>query len=197
MSELRMTKPPAVLLRMFLNERHRLVKRIKQVVGSTSVAEDLAQDTFVKLWQRSSKDTDTAGLLHRTAQNLALDYLRSQAVRRRYQTNELNAADEPPQAPSPEQIANTMQQWQRLTEQLNDLPPRTKRVFLLNRIEGETYNAIAERLGISISTVEKDMMRAMRLCREWKRQSINEEEAPAKRCINNNKPCIQKGLDRD
>lgn len=193
-----MVKPSSALLRMFLNERHRLVKRIKQVVGSTSVAEDLAQDTFVKLWQRTSKEDDTSGLLHRTAQNLALDYLRSQEVRRRHQTHEFNTTiDEPPQAPNPEQITNTIQQWQKLTEQLNTLPPRTKRVFLLNRINGETYNAIAERLGISVSTVEKDMMQAMRQCREWKKQSINEENIQPTRYINNKQPRSQEGLDRD
>ena len=118
-----MTKTSSALLRMFLNERHRLIKRIKQVVGSTSVAEDLAQDTFVKLWQRPSKETDTAGLLHRTAHNLALDYLRSQGVRKRHQTQEFNATiDEPPQEPSPEQIAHKTQQWQKLIDQLNTLP---------------------------------------------------------------------------
>lgn len=198
MSKPRMTKTSSALLRMFLNERHRLIKRIKQVVGSTSVAEDLAQDTFVKLWQRPSKETDTAGLLHRTAHNLALDYLRSQGVRKRHQTQEFNATiDEPPQEPSPEQIAHKTQQWQKLIDQLNTLPPRTKRVFLLNRISGETYQAIAERLGISVSTVEKDMMHAMRQCRKWKKQSINEENIQSTRCINNNRPRSQEGLDRD
>ncbi|MDQ7728862.1 RNA polymerase sigma factor [Halomonas sp. SpR8] len=189
-----MTKPSSTLLRMFQNERHRLVKRIKQVVGSTSVAEDLAQDTFVKLWQRPPNATDTPGLLHRTAHNLALDYLRAQEVRRRHQTEELHTAtEEPPQAPSPEQLATTLQQWQHLIEQLDTLSERAKHVFLLNRVEGETYTAIAERLGISISTVEKDMMRAMRLCREWQRQTQSEEDRHPKRSIYNNTSHSQEG----
>lgn len=189
-----MTKPSSALLRMFQKERHRLIKRIRQVVGSTSVAEDLAQDTFVKLWQRPPNATDTPGLLHRTAHNLALDYLRAQEVRRRHHSEASNiSADEPLQAPSPEQLATTLQQWQSLLEQLDTLPERAKHVFLLNRVEGETYTAIAERLGISISTVEKDMMRAMRLCREWQRQTQSEEDRRAKRSIYNNTSHSQKG----
>ncbi|WP_249977006.1 RNA polymerase sigma factor [Vreelandella olivaria] len=181
-----MTKSTSALLRMFQHERQRLVKRIRQVVGSTSVAEDLVQDTFVKLWQRPLKEADSPGLLHRTAHHLALDYLRAQEVRQRHHLEELdNAANEPPQAPSPEQISVTLQQWQTLTDQLDTLPERAKQVFLLNRVEGETYTAIAERMGLSISTVEKDMMRAMRLCRQWQQQYADEEKRCLKRCTNN------------
>jgi RNA polymerase sigma-70 factor (ECF subfamily) len=40
-------------------------------------------------------------------------------------------------------------------------------VFLLNRLDGMTYPAIAKALGVSVSTVEKDMIRALDLCRRW------------------------------
>lgn len=188
-----MSKPSPSLLNMFLNERQRLIKRIRQVVGSASEAEDLAQETFLKLWQRPTTDADTPGLLHRTAHNLALDHLRAQAVRKRHQEHELHdSADHAPQIPSPEKLATTVQQWQRLIAQLDTLPERAKEVFLLNRVEGETYTAIADRLGVSISTVEKDMMRAMRLCRQWQQQTRDEEERRVKRYTNNNTTHSQK-----
>ncbi|TVP52144.1 MAG: RNA polymerase sigma factor [Halomonas sp.] len=188
-----MSKPSSSLLHMFNNERQRLVKRIRHVVGSASEAEDLAQETFLKLWQRPTTDADTPGLLHRTAHNLALDHLRAQAVRQRHQEHELhNSADHSSQNPSPEKLATTLQQWQRLIAQLDTLPERAKEVFLLNRVEGETYTAIAERLGVSISTVEKDMMRAMRLCRKWQQQVRDEEDQRAKRYTNNNTTHSQK-----
>ncbi|CAN0433086.1 unnamed protein product [Ectocarpus sp. 12 AP-2014] len=188
-----MSKPPSSLLHMFLNERQRLVKRLRQVVGSASEAEDLAQETFLKLWQRPTTDADTPGLLHRTAHNLALDYLRAQTVRKRHQEQELHdSAEYRPQDPSPEKLATTLQQWQRLIMQLDTLPERAKKVFLLNRVEGETYTAIADRLGVSISTVEKDMMRAMRLCRQWQQQTRDEEERRVKRYTHNNTTHSQK-----
>lgn len=188
-----MTEPTSGLLNMFKNERHRLVKRIRQIVGNASEAEDLAQETFLKLWQRPTTDADTPGLLHRTAHNLALDHLRAQAVRQRHQEQELHDnADHRPQDPSPEKLATTLQQWQSLVAQLDTLPERAKDVFLLNRVEGETYSAIAERLGVSISTVEKDMMRAMRLCRQWQQQITNEEDRRTKRYTHNNTTYSQK-----
>ena len=47
-------------------------------------------------------------------------------------------------------------------------------MFLLNRLEGETYAAIADKLGLSVSTVEKDMMRAMLACRRCLQQMRDE-----------------------
>ena len=182
-----MSKPPSSLLHMFLNERQRLIRRLRQIVGNASEAEDLAQDAFIKLWQRPPSDADTPGLVHRTAHNLALDHLRAQSVRKRHQKDEQHEGSyEYFQAPSPEKLAMTLQQWQRLIEQLDTLPERTKHVFLLNRVEGETYNTIAARLEISVSTVEKDMMRAMRLCREWQKRTKDEEDRRVKRCNHNN-----------
>lgn len=164
-----MTKPSHSLLQMFLGERLRLVKRIRRIVDNDAVAEDLAQETFLKLWQRPSSGEDSAGLLYRTAHNLALDHLRAQGVRQRYQQSE-PAEPEAQTASNPERIAEVVERWESLVASLETLPERARRVFLLNRVEGETYAVIAERLGVSVSTVEKDMMLAMRLCREWQRR---------------------------
>lgn len=163
-----MTKPPQSLLQMFLGERSRLVKRIKRIVDNDATAEDLAQETFLKLWRRPPGD-DTTGLLYRTAQNLALDHLRAQKVRQRHEEQTQDQEQERyDDEPTPEDIATTIERWHGLMEVLDALPTRTRRIFLLNRVEGETYAAIAKRLNVSVSTVEKDMMRAMRACREWR-----------------------------
>lgn len=42
-----------------------------------------------------------------------------------------------------------------------ELPERTRRIFVLNRLHGETYQEIADRLGVSVSTVQKHLMRAL------------------------------------
>ena len=47
---------------------------------------------------------------------------------------------------------------------LDGLKPRTRRVFLLSRLEGKSYPAIARQLQVSLSTVEKDMAQALRHC---------------------------------
>lgn len=185
-----MTKPSPSLATLFARERQRLVQRVRRIVGCKSAAEDIAQDTYLKLWQRPLSNKDTAGLLHRTAHNLALDHLRAQAVRQRYQAEAPEEAEEVPVTPDPERVAATLQQWQALIEQLDDLPSRTRQIFLLNRVDGETYAAIAKRLGVSMSTVEKEMMLAMRTCLDWQQQRQNEEKAALER-FNDNTPRYQ------
>ncbi|MCE8021095.1 sigma-70 family RNA polymerase sigma factor [Halomonas sp. MCCC 1A11036] len=164
---------PRALLKMFLGERPRLVQRISRIVDNEAEAEDLAQESFVKLWRRQPKDDDSVGLLYRTAHNLALDHLRAQKVRQRHQEGaQVEAQDDA--HPSAESIAATLERWGDLVAELDALPARTRRIFLLNRVEGETYAAIAERLEVSVSTVEKEMMRAMRVCRQWQRRHDEE-----------------------
>ena len=168
-----MPTSPRSLLKMFLVERPRLVQRINRLVDNDAEAEDLAQDTFVKLWHRQPKEDDSVGLLYRTAHNLALDHLRAQKVRQRHQEG-VQAEEQDDAHPGPERIAATLERWGYLVAELEELPARTRRIFLLNRVEGETYAAIAERLGVSVSTVEKEMMRAMRACRQWQRRHDQE-----------------------
>jgi RNA polymerase sigma factor (sigma-70 family) len=43
-----------------------------------------------------------------------------------------------------------------------DLPERTRTVFVLRRLEGQSYREISLRLGLSVSAVEKHMLRAVR-----------------------------------
>jgi len=46
------------------------------------------------------------------------------------------------------------------------LPPRQKEVYMLHRVEGLKYNEIAERLNISVNTIENHMSRALKTIRE-------------------------------
>ena len=152
-----------VLTELFQGERRRLIQLVQRIVRSEAVAEDLVQETFLKLWGRRVNG-DSTGLLYRTAHNLALDHLRAQKVRHRHA--ERSRVDDMALPPA-DRAAEVAEEWRQLAEVLEGLPPRTRRIFLLNRVDGETYAAIAAMLDVSTSTVEKDMMRAMRACRQW------------------------------
>ena len=52
-----------------------------------------------------------------------------------------------------------------VTMTINDLPERTREIFLLNRQEGLKYKEIAERLSISVKTVEANMGKALKALR--------------------------------
>ncbi|MDD0841750.1 RNA polymerase sigma factor [Pseudomonas sp. Gutcm_11s] len=147
-------------LSLYLREQSRVLQLIRRIVGDRSTAEDLAQDTFLRLWDRQLGESDR-GLLFRTAQNLALDHLRARQVRQRHACQQ---ADEEEQALDLQQQAEARQELELLLQRLRGLPRRSQQVFLLSRVDGMPYASIAERLGVSLSTVEKDMIRVLQHC---------------------------------
>lgn len=153
------------LLKLFLAERSRLVRAIGRIVGSRATAEDIAQDTYVRLRGQQVTGNDK-GLLFRTARNLAIDHLRAGKVRAAYAETlpREETSDEPPADAA--MIAR--EELEAFLAALRTLPERTQRVFLLNRLDGMSYKAIAAMLGVSVSTVEKDMIRALELCRRFR-----------------------------
>src|SRR5262245_50272136 len=72
-----------VLLQIFVAERSRVVALVRRIVGCRATAEDLAQETLLRLWGRPV-GTEDRSLLFRTAQNLAIDHLRERRVRVEY-----------------------------------------------------------------------------------------------------------------
>ena len=62
---------------------------------------------------------------------------------------------------SPERILLGREAYARMVEALQELPERARTIFVLNRFEELSAGEIARRLGVSVSTVEKDMMRAI------------------------------------
>ncbi|MGA4635348.1 RNA polymerase sigma factor [Pseudomonas solani] len=151
---------PSPFLALYLREQNRLLQLIRRIVGDRSTAEDLAQDTFLRLWDRELGDGDRS-LLFRTAQNLALDHLRARQVRSRHAREQMEDEGD---GPDLQQQAEAHQELEHLLRRLQGLPRRCQQVFLLSRLDGLSYASIAERLGVSLSTVEKDIIRVLQHC---------------------------------
>jgi RNA polymerase sigma-70 factor (ECF subfamily) len=158
-----MITKPATLTQLFAAERARVVRLIGRIVGCRATAEDLAQDAFLRLWNRGDMVADPS-YLFRTAQNLALDHLRAQRVRSDH-AETVTAEQDTDDGLTPHSAFAARQELEALQTALSGLPDRTQRVFLLNRLDGLSYGDIALRLEVSVSTVEKDMIRALEACR--------------------------------
>jgi RNA polymerase sigma factor (sigma-70 family) len=63
---------------------------------------------------------------------------------------------------SPERELQSRQYFELILAKINCLPEKTRQIFILNRFEDMTYRQISTDLGISISAVEKHMMKALR-----------------------------------
>jgi RNA polymerase sigma-70 factor (ECF subfamily) len=81
-------------------------------------------------------------------------------------------------APDPEATAMARDELRRLRAIVAGLPTQQRRVFTLRKVYGMSPQAIADRLGLSVSTVEKHLVKAVRLCAE---ALAREDEAPGGR----------------
>jgi len=143
------------------------MRYFRRHVSSADDAEDLTQDTLTKLSQQS--DQRLADVLNpeafvmRIASNLLRDRFRRDRSHHVHDhvSLEVVTSDWQSEEPSCERVYADRARLQKFLSALDGLPPRCRQVFLLQRYDGLTYSAIAKRLEISVSAVEKHMMRAL------------------------------------
>jgi RNA polymerase sigma-70 factor, ECF subfamily len=137
---------------------------IYKYVKNKEEAEDITQNVFIRIWnKRESIDTSKGfdGFLFTIAYRLVIDQLRQHALRPGGKLNvdaqdaafisTLTAED----TLNEHTLASTYQ------KALDTLPPKRKEIFILSRHEGLSNKAIAEKLDISIKTVENQMTAAL------------------------------------
>lgn len=127
-------------------------------------AEDLSQDTFVRLLGRPDLHSprEPRALLAAIARGLLIDHFRRSALERAY-LDELALLPEAAQ-PGPEQQALALAALREVERLLGQLSPKARAAFLHNRLDGMGHAEIAERLGVSVSRVRQYLAQAMRQC---------------------------------
>lgn len=144
----------------------RLVQFFRLRTGSQDDATDLAQDAFARL---SAVDLDRVQLpgpfLYATASNLLRDRARSRSMRDAAITGPADFDRLICPQPHAEQALAGKEQLAVLESALLELPPKCRAVLVLYRFDELSQRAIADRLGISVSMVEKYLKRAQDHCR--------------------------------
>jgi RNA polymerase sigma-70 factor (ECF subfamily) len=129
-------------------------------------AKDACQEVFLELWKNRKKLHITSSLkayLHRGAMNRSLNIIKS---RNRHAGQNLETTPEIiTKADTPLQITEYHELKNQIEAGINQLPERCRQVFVLSRYEGKKYREIAELLGISIKTVENQMLKALKTLR--------------------------------
>jgi RNA polymerase sigma-70 factor (ECF subfamily) len=149
---------------LFRSERRRLLSFFKRRAGDE--AADLVQEVFVRAAgnARLAELDSPAAYVQRIARNLLID----RARRQKSNPALFLPFDEWQDAiASPEQAwaIEATDLWASYRQAIAAMPPKTRRVFEMSRTEEYTYRQIAERLGVTVATVEYHMMRALAACR--------------------------------
>jgi RNA polymerase sigma-70 factor, ECF subfamily len=145
----------------------------KSFVHDEAIAEDIASDGLIKLWEKlKEKDIEhPAALLLAILKNKALDCLKHQAIKEEVlhtlsdlNQHELEIRISTLQACDPEEIFSE-EIRQIISKTLDRLPEQTRKAFIMSRFQHKTNKEIAEVLGISIKGVEYHITKALKQLR--------------------------------
>lgn len=140
--------------------RDRLYRLAVQVVGERAEAEDVVQETMIKIWEkRDSLDqiNNLDAWCARLVRNLGIDRYRSR--KRRAQINLDQAATVADAAPSPVGHLQARDLQHQIDHCMQQLPTQRRMVIHLREVEGLSYKEIAQTLEISLDQVRTDIHR--------------------------------------
>lgn len=148
-----------------INARYRDVVRryFLKRVGNHAEAEDLTQDLLLRLAQKLDMHEveNPEAFLFTTAANLLKDRGRRQRTSSRFLAEISASRSENFEALSPERVLVSKQSLQAILQAQNELDQRVRDVFILHRLEGMKYADIAKLYGLSVSSIEKDIIKAL------------------------------------
>lgn len=136
-------------------------------IPEQALAEELVQDTFLKIWnnrQKLTKILSPEAYLFTMAKHLCLDYLRKIKKENELKTELLqkkevshNLVDDFIISKQYEELLSTV---------IKNLPQRQREIFEMSRHQGKSHKEIAQILGISPKTVDEHMSRALKAIRK-------------------------------
>jgi RNA polymerase sigma-70 factor (ECF subfamily) len=142
----------------------RVLAMARRITGNAAEAEDVAQDAFLRVWQKSPDwqegDARFSTWLYRVVVNLCVDR------KRRRPTAPIEAAGDPEDpAPSAESQLADQQRNRRVADAVAQLPERQRTALVLTYYEELSNASVAEIMGVSVSALESLLVRARKALR--------------------------------
>ncbi|MDF1696647.1 MAG: RNA polymerase sigma-70 factor [Saprospiraceae bacterium] len=138
-------------------------------IGITSdrkMAQDVVQDVFTKIWAKRNElsiNSSPKSYLFQAVKHRAYEILRKRQNESKVDIgmveSSYNAQNEI------EEQANKFMLKEHLYKSIRQLPPKCQEIFVMNKVNGLTYNEIADDLGLSVKTVENQIGKAYRKLR--------------------------------
>jgi len=161
--------PPEQDLGQFLRENNNaLVSYVYSWVRSRPDALDIVQEAYCRIFRLGDLQSvnHLRGYLFKTAKNIATDWVRQRIVREAYVQDEPLRGNR--EAASPEDIWLAREELEALDRNVEDLPPKCRYALLMVRLEGASYEEVAQKLGIKTHSARRLVERAMEYLLEKK-----------------------------
>ncbi|KAF0867250.1 RNA polymerase sigma factor [Pseudomonas sp. LD120] len=149
---------------LYRDHRRWLLGWLRRNVACAQRAEDLSQDTFVRLLGRDGLKAprEPRAFLLAIAKGLLFDHFRRAALEQAY-LNELMLIPES-EHPSPEEQQMILEDLKAIDRLLGKLSSKARMAFLYNRLDGLSHAEIAARLGVSVPRVRQYLAQGIRQC---------------------------------
>lgn len=146
----------------------------KSLGRDDTLAKDLTQETFFTLWKKRDKLSDGVvikGWLYKSVRNKFLDHVKKYRKETYLlETTFVETLDIVARSENQEVLKRKMEI---IDMEIQNLPKKCSRVFLLSKKEGLTNNEIADYLGVSLKTVEGHLTKALKILREKLKDKIH------------------------
>ena len=127
--------------------------------GNDEIATDIAQDTFMRIWEKQMviEPKTAKSLLFKIAGDLYISQYRKEQVSFKF----FNTFQPNDTSRSPEDELNFQELQKAYDAALKSMPEKQRTVFLMNRIDELKYREIADQLELSVKAIEKRMSQAL------------------------------------
>lgn len=145
----------------------KILYQISQMLRESEAAQDLTQELFINIWNKSANiraGANLAGYLYVAAQNSVLLYMRRGKFKSDYLTSLATYHDHITEELGDEPDVEEM--YALIHIEIQKLPEKMKVVFELSRRPGLSYKDIAKQLGIAENTVKKQVSNALHIIRD-------------------------------
>jgi RNA polymerase sigma-70 factor, ECF subfamily len=157
---------PVEFEKFFKSKYRSMCYLANKYVKNIAIAEEIAQDVFVKIWEKRDHiiiKGSISAYLATSVKNNCLNYLKHDSIVKIYERTELTRISADPT--DTEEEMKDMELESAIINAIAELPPQRKKVFMLSRVDGLKYHEIAEKLGLSVKTIEAQMGKALKQLR--------------------------------
>lgn len=162
-------------LRLFITQRAELIRYVHRIAADGDDVEDIVQEAWLRFSAAASGQDvrEPRGFLFRIARNLAMDGHRRRSLERKVFADGCTGDVERVSSsePSAQARGEAADELAAIRAAIARLPERTRRVFVMHRIEGLKLVEIAQRLGISKSLAQQLVVDGLERCRTARRQA--------------------------